>query len=117
MTITRISEQRLVDELERGRAHLLADARGQVLVEIVRRKLQTSTSNLFIVRWTPEQAEDLYDVLVDGASIVHLEIPRGEDHETVCEVSSVEAYGKQTLTKPDRRKLEAALKLTRAPLT
>jgi hypothetical protein len=114
MTITRISEQQLVDELERGSAHLLADAPGRVLVEIVRRKLQTATSNLFIVHWIPEQEEDLYDVLVDGTSIVHVEIPRGEDRETVCEVSSIEQYAKLPRTKPDRRKLEAAIQLARA---
>jgi hypothetical protein len=68
----------------------------------------------YILRWIPEQGEDLYDVLVDGATVAHIEIPRHiPAQETVFESWPVEEYRRTrgTVTKPERRKLELALQL------
>lgn len=116
MTALTMTEQALIAELEGGRARLLAEESARSLLQAIRRRLSTITNNLYILRWIPEQGEDLYDVLVDGTSIAHVEIPRGGNEETVFEVSPVEAYQRRTasLTKTDRRKIEVALRLARA---
>lgn len=115
MTPRTMTEQALIDELERGRAKLLAEESDQGLLQTIRRRLLTITNNLYILRWIPEQGEDLYDVLVDGTSVAHVEIPRGGNRETVFELSPLEAYQRPAanLTKTDRRKLEAAIQLAR----
>lgn len=111
-----LAEQALIAELEGERARLLADESARGLLQVIRRRLRTTTNNLYLVRCIPEQRENLYDVLVDGASVAHIEIRRGEVQETVFELSSVEAYQRRamSLTKTDRRKLEVALQLARA---
>ena len=115
MTPRTMTEQALVDDLEKGRERLLTEETAQGLLKAIRRRLQTITSNLYILRWIPEQGEDLYDVLVDGTSVAHVEIPRGGDRETVVELSPVEAFRQRaaTFTKPERRKLEIAMQLAR----
>jgi hypothetical protein len=108
-----MSEQALVDELENGRARLLAGETGGVLLRAIRRRLQTVSNNIYVLRWIPEQGEDLFDVLVDGTCVAHVEISRGEKQETVFDVSDVEAYRRRTsLTKTDRRKLDVAVQLS-----
>jgi hypothetical protein len=110
-----MTEQALIDELQSGRARLLADESAGGLLHAIRRRLLTITNNLYILRWIPEQGEDLYDVLVDGTSVAHVEIPRGGNRETVFELSPVEAYQRRaaSLTKTDRRKLQVAMQLAR----
>ncbi len=113
MTPRAIAKQALIDELESGRARLLTEDSGRCLLQAIRRRLQTITNNLYILRWIPEQGDDLYDVLVDGTSVVHVEIPRNGDRETVFDLVTVEVYQGRatTFTKTDRRKLEVALEL------
>jgi hypothetical protein len=111
-----MTEQALVTELESGRARLLAGETSGVLLQAIRRRLQTITTSIYVLRWIPEQGEDLFDVLVDGTSVAHVEVPRGEERESVFEVLDVEAYRSRTpLTKNERRKLEVALQLARGP--
>lgn len=116
MTARTLTEQALIAELEGGRARLFAEESARSLLQAIRRRLHTITNNLYVLRWIPEQGEDLYDVLVDGISVVHVEIPRDGNEETVFEVSPVEVYQRRTasLTKADRRKIEVALRLARA---
>src|SRR5260370_19879611 len=102
----------MIDELERGRELLVADPSSHKLLSSLRRKLQSVTRNIYVVRWIPEQTEDLYDVLVDGTSVVRVEVPRdARTAEVVFEKFGVEEYLNRRLTKPDRRKLELALGL------
>jgi hypothetical protein len=57
----------------------------------------------------------LYDVLVDGASVVHIAVSRdARTDEVVFEKFGIEEYLNMRLTKPDRRKLELALRLAQA---
>jgi hypothetical protein len=114
MKTNRISEQQLIDQLERGRDHLAsATAESRALVEVIHRNLATTTTNLYVLSHIPEQGEDLYEILVDGTSVVKIEIPRGEDTETSFEETTVEAYAAPGRSRTARRKLETALQLAR----
>ena len=106
-----LTEKRMIDELEREREQLLSDPSHKLLSSL-RRKLQSISRNIYVVDWIPEQTEDLYDVLVDGRIVVHIEVPRdaGTD-EIVFEKFGIEEYLNRRLSKPDRRKLELALRL------
>jgi hypothetical protein len=114
-----LAEKTIIAELENGRTKLLAEESPRVLLDVIRRRLSTVTDNLYLLRWIPEQGEDLYEVLVDGSTVVHVEIPRGEKRETVFELSPVDVYRRSaaSLTKTDRRKIEAALQLAQARMT
>jgi hypothetical protein len=104
----------MISELEKGREELLSEPSSQSLLSNLRRKLQSITRNIYVFRWTPEQTEDLYDVLVDGTTVVHIEIPREtRSAEIVFEKWGIQEYlnTRKHLTKPDRRKLELALRL------
>jgi hypothetical protein len=71
-----LTDKRMIAELEMGREQLLLGPSSRKLLSSLRRKLQSITRNLYVVCWIPEQAEDLYDVLVDGTTVVHIEVPR-----------------------------------------
>jgi hypothetical protein len=112
-----LTDKKMIDDLERSRERLLSESSSHALIHVLRRKLQSVTRNIYVLRWIPEQAEDLYDVLVDGVTVVHIEVPRGEpEQETLFETWPVEEYRRtrQSLTKPERRKLELALQLARS---
>jgi hypothetical protein len=112
VTQQRLSDKQMVRESELGREQLLSEPASQRL--LLRHRLQSITRNLYIVRLILEQTEDLYDVLVDGAIVVHIEIPRDPSGgEILFEKRDVREYvnSHRHLTKPDRRRLELALKL------
>jgi hypothetical protein len=107
----------MIDELEQGRKQLLSASASEGLIRILRRKLESITRNVYVVRWIPEQGEDLYHVLVDGATVAHVEIPRrSPDREPLFVTWPVEEYRRasKAFTKPERRKLELALELARS---
>ena len=111
MTRQSLTEKRMTDELERGRQQLLSDPSHKLLSNL-RRKLQSITRNIYVINWIPERAEDLYDVLVDGTSVVHIEVPRdARTDDVVFEKFGIEEYLKRRHGKPDRRKFELALRL------
>jgi hypothetical protein len=100
-------------ELELGREHLLSAPAAQNLMSFLRRRLESITRN---IKWVPEQAEDLYDILVDGTTVVHIEIPRdlsSGEGDIVFEKRDVREYlnSQRRLTKPYRRRIELALQL------
>jgi hypothetical protein len=112
-----LTDKKIMDELEKGREQLLSGSSSQGLMRVLRRNLQSITPNVYVLRWIPEQGEDLYDVLVDGVTVAHVEISRrNPDQETVFEAWPVNEYqrNRKTLTKPERRKLELALQLARS---
>jgi hypothetical protein len=113
-----LSDKQMISELERGREQLLSEPSSRSLLSNLRRKLQSISRNIYVFHWIPEQTEDLYDVLVDGVTVVHIEIPRGErGKEVVFEKWGIQEYlsARKQLTKPDRRKLELALRLAQEP--
>lgn len=108
------SNQQLAEELQRGREALLTEESSRSLLAALRQLLRSITPNLYILRWIPEQGEDLYDILVDGTTVARVEIPRaGGDGQKICSTSTVEEYIREQpgMTKLERRKLEVALNL------
>jgi hypothetical protein len=105
----------MIDELRASQESLLAET-SMGLASLIRKRLQSLTQNIFVLHWIPEEDEDLFDVLVDGKTVVHMEIPRRAPRDaTVFQQWTVEEYLKtRTLTKPDRRKLKLALELAQA---
>jgi hypothetical protein len=104
----------MICELEAGREHLLSAPTSQRLLSLLRSRLRSITRNIYIIRYIPEHAEELYDILVDGATVVRVEIPRDmSSNEIVFEKSNVKEYlaSHRQLTKPHRRKFELALEL------
>lgn len=114
MTPRRRSEKQMIEELEAGREYLLSAPAARRLLSLLRRRLQAITRNVYVVRHIQEQTEDLYDILVDGITVVHIELPRdGDSTEIVFEKNGVKEYleARRQMTKPNRRKLELALEL------
>jgi cobalamin biosynthesis Mg chelatase CobN len=112
-----LSDKKMIDELESSREQLLSGARGDDLLRLLRRRLLSLTQNIYVLRWIPEQGEDLYDLLIDGVSVARVEIPRSNrSAEAKFETRPVEEYKKieSTLTKPERRRFELALRLARS---
>jgi len=117
MTRQSLSDQQMIDDLKSGRERLLSEPSLQPLLSALRRGLQSITRNIYVFRWIPEQGEDLYDVLVDGTVVVHVEVPRDASQigTAAFQEWAVEEYLKvQTLAKHDRRKLELARSLARS---
>lgn len=55
-----------------------------------------STAHAFTLNWTPEQNEDIYLVLVDGAYLVKIELDRVQsDSVPVCERIEIADYKHQ----------------------
>lgn len=121
MTRRSRSDQQIIEELQRGREALLSDDSLRSLKSVLWCLLKSITPNLFILRWIPEQGEDLYDVLVDGTTVVHVEIPRAiDDGQKTFRSCTVEEYIHEQvdMTRSERRKLDVARELAasnRAP--
>lgn len=114
MTRHSLSDEQLIDELEKGREALLSGTLSRTLLAELRRQLRTISRNIYVLKWIPEQREDLYDILIDGVTVVHLEINRSEQQtEKMFQTWPVEAYikARRELTKPERRKLDLAVRL------
>lgn len=72
------------------------------------------SDRVFVLHSVPEQAEDIYWLLVGPREIAKLEIPRGgEDDESdvSLEMISIEAYIFPGVSRVTRRRLQAALAL------
>jgi hypothetical protein len=103
----------MIGELEAGREHLLSAPASRRLLSLLRQRLQSITRNVYIVGYIPEQTEELYDILIDGITVVHIELPRdASSREIVFEKSGVDEY-RTRVGKLDRRKLELALELAK----
>jgi hypothetical protein len=117
MALKRLStwDRKAIEELKERRERLFSEPTTQRLLSEVRARLRSGTE-VYIIRHIPEQSEDLYDVLVDGVTVVHVEIPRdAQNAATVSETRSVGEYlkSKPQLGKRERRKLELFLRLSR----
>jgi hypothetical protein len=113
VTPRRRSEKQMIGELEAGREYLLSAPAARRLLSLLRHRLQSITRNVYIVRHITEQYEDLYDILVDGTTVVQIELPRdASTTEIVFEKSSVKEYARRGITKLHRRRLELALELS-----
>lgn len=68
-----------------------------------------------IINWIPEQAEDIYWVLIDLDRIAAVEISRlsSDLADVLIEVSDLDKYKERRLSIESRRKLEIAIDLMR----
>jgi hypothetical protein len=120
-----LSNKKIAEQLQRERETLLSDESSRALLAALRQLLQSITPNLYILRWIPEQSEDLYDVLVDGTSIASIEIPRaGCGGQRTCRTYTIQEYihDQPSMTKLERRKIRAYVDtltkfIARKPLT
>ncbi|MEM5342284.1 hypothetical protein [Paraburkholderia azotifigens] len=86
-----------------------ADALGRAL-----RRFFPELNHAIVVHWIPEQAEDIYWVLVSRTEIAEIEIPRGnyaEENPPMLKILDVGAYMKKRHSRDVRQKLEVGLKL------
>jgi hypothetical protein len=82
------------------------------------RRLFPNLSQAFVLYCLPEQAEDIYWLLVSSTDIAKIEIPRHLNDGkgiTSIEMTSVEAYRHRRLSRDARQKLEVALEIIAAP--
>ncbi len=114
MTTTRLSEDQTREELEASRAAIRGGTAPAGLLAALRSRFPRTYAEAFIVDWIPEQAEDIYVVLVHD-EIATIEVMRRSQELVSCDVLSVAAYrAANPLPRSDRRRLELAMKLAAA---
>jgi hypothetical protein len=99
------SEQQMRDELVRSNHSLQNGTHGQALVAA----LESANVNLaraYVLDWIPEQAEDIYDVLVSRDDVLIVEVSR-ESNEVQLERQSLAVY-KAKCSKVQRLKIIVA---------
>lgn len=84
---------------------------------LVLRGILPTLEKAFVLRWIPEQAEDIYWVLTSTTEIMKVEIPRSlpsDDEHTLLQAMDVATFRQKPLSREVREKLEIALELMRA---
>jgi hypothetical protein len=112
----RDAQEALDQQLEESRVRLLSGNGPPALLTTLRSVFPDLSDNVYIIEWLPEQGEDIYDVLVDATTVVHVEVPRpGVVQRVVIDQMSLERYREihSSLSKLDRRRLDAILRLSR----
>ena len=110
----RDAEEALDRQLEESRVRLLSGKRASSAADNASERVPDLSDNVYIVDHLPEQGEDIYDVLVDATTVVHVEVPRpGVSQRVVIEEMSLERYREihSSPSKLDRRRLDAILRL------
>jgi hypothetical protein len=113
----RDAQVELEQRLERERVELLAGKGPPMLLEALRDQLPELADSVYIIANLPEQYEDIYDVLIGGTTVVHVEIPRpGIPQSMVVSQSTLDRYREMhaSQSKSGRRRLDAALRLVHA---
>jgi hypothetical protein len=89
------ADKEVIDVLRAGHERLLSDPSRRELLSAIRKGLGTISRNMYIVCHIPEQYEETYEVLVDGKTIVSVELPRKSvDAPVVLESWSLDDYVK-----------------------
>lgn len=68
----------------------------------------------FVLKWIPEQAEDIYWVLINATTILKVEIPRGRRGPISLQAVDVAMFRGKPHSRKVMEKLEVALKLVQA---
>lgn len=114
MTKTRLTEGIMREQLLSSKQRLLDGVLDARLLRTLEEQFPAAYQSAFIIEYIPEQAEDLYKVLISGTTIAAIEVPRSSSEPVSCEVMSVREYqARRRLIKSDRRKLELAIRLAR----
>ena len=72
------TEREIRAELQKSNAYFRSPSRLKDALEFQGH----STTNAFVLHWTPEQSEDIYVVLVDGAYLIKVELDRAAPNST-----------------------------------
>ena len=108
------ADKEMIGELRAGHERLLSDPSRRELLSTVRKGVNTISRNMYIVDYIPEQYEEIYEVLVDGKTVVSVELSRKiVDAPAVLESWSLDDYMKRKgrLSKLARRRLNFAMEL------
>jgi hypothetical protein len=109
-----LTDQNTLDQLRVGRDALLKNGGERSALRVLRRKLQTVTRNVYILWYLVDEGEVFCDILVDGVTVVHMEIPPANaGADIVFESMTVAGYRrwKRRLSRIDLRRLELAREL------
>lgn len=109
------AERSMVEQLKQASASLCSATDGSPLAQAVRRHFPGAT--VFPIHWVPEQAEDVHWLLVSPTEVAQITVTREPAHagaEVAVETIALHTYSKRHLTKPVRRKLNAALELLKS---
>jgi hypothetical protein len=107
-----LSEQKIREELIASQRAVLEQSNYPRLASKLR-DLFPNVRTAFVLAWTPEQLEDIFDVLVDGQQVVSLEIPKSDDEPTVS-VQTVQEYARELRGRPSVLRLAVAMDLAHA---
>ncbi|MCY1301849.1 hypothetical protein D9M69_534150 [compost metagenome] len=107
-----LAEQSFREELSRSWSGLREQE--NQLLPILESRLGLIIS-AFVLNWTPEQAEDLYAILVNGLEVVFLEVLREGGELVDFKTVSVKEYERSTRSRQHRIKLAVALDLASKP--
>lgn len=105
-----LAEQSFREELSKSWDGLRGQ--GNKLLPILQDRLGLIDS-AFVMSWTPEQAEDLYTIIVNGTDVVWLEVLRESGELVAFETASVKQYERSLRSRQHRIKLAVALDLAR----
>jgi hypothetical protein len=105
-----LSEEREREQLVASNVSLRA---GESPLAMALRARGVDLTTAYILKWIPEQGEDLFLVLAGGDRIVRLELIRDGGAVVTFDESPLAAY--KPGTKPDRLRLAVALDLLPSP--
>jgi hypothetical protein len=71
-----VVKEALLIELERSRVQLMAEWSSNGMLGLIDERLKVRSEDMYVLHWIPEQGEDIYDILVDGKSVLRVEISR-----------------------------------------
>lgn len=70
------TEQQMREELIRSNLSLRDGSHGQLAKAI--ESVNVDVAGAYVLHWIPEQAEDIYEILVSASEVLTIEVPRGE---------------------------------------
>lgn len=113
----RRSEQELEDVVRSDRRWFSESDLGLRISALVRKHISSARA-LYLLKWIPEQGEEIVDVLVDAHTIVRVEIPRSRDgEESVRVVSTAGEYAKRRMSRNARRSFERVRRVALSDMT
>jgi len=108
-----IFDEEIKRELLGSKEALFSGEENSALLRIMQEKFP-EVNVAFILDWVPEQAEDIYWVLIDVGRVAIIEVLRSAKTMPggpLVEMRSIESYNDKKLSKRARRKLKVALDL------
>lgn len=108
-----VVKEALLIELERSRVQLMAEWSSNGMLGLIDERLKVRSEDMYVLHWIPEQGEDIYDILVDGKSVLRVEISRSPGVDPLLCAISLEQYRATFCrNKTCRRRLAGAMELS-----